>query len=64
MSMISAFRQSIVKIKNAERESDVESLTAKRKIQEMTERCINYLKEREVSYCLSYNLSQLYNFNI
>eukprot|EP00116_Pleurobrachia_bachei_P002068 sb/3462330/ len=41
-------KQSIVKIKNADRESDVESLAAKRKIQEMTERCINYLKEREV----------------
>lgn len=41
-------KQSIVKIKNADRESDVESLAAKRKIQEMTERCINYLKEREM----------------
>ena len=42
------FRQSIVKIKNTEREADVESVAAKRKIQEMVERCINYLKEREV----------------
>jgi len=47
-SKIYSLKQSIVKIKNAERESDVESLTAKRKIQEMTERCINYLKEREL----------------
>jgi len=47
-SKIYSLKQSIVKIKNAERESDVESLTAKRKIQEMTERCINFLKEREL----------------
>ena len=37
-----------MKIKNAEREADVESMAAKRKIQDMTERCINFLKEREV----------------
>jgi len=47
-SKIYNLKQSIVKIKNAEREVDVEHLTAKRKIQEMTERCINYLKEREL----------------
>jgi len=47
-SKIYNLKQSIVKIKNAEREGDVESLAAKRKIQEMTERCINYLKEREL----------------
>jgi len=47
-SKIYNLKQSIVKIKNAERESDVESLAAKRKIQDMTERCINFLKEREI----------------